>query len=185
MRFRSLCLGLMALIVAACGSTPKQAPLDESGYWSVQGRVGLWAHGEQESANFNWQDCNDRYRIRLSGPLGVGTTIIYGDAQQVSLHRGGDPEVTADSPEALLASLGWVMPVSALRYWLRGLPDPDAPHQQHPQEAGSATELTQYGWTIQYQPSSERAERITLESDNVRLKWMLRDWQANAQCNRP
>lgn len=177
---------LMAAVVCltACSSAPVQQSTN-IGHWSVQGRVGLWANGEQESANVHWQDCGDRYRIRLSGPLGVGTTIIYGDREQVSLHRGGDPALSAESPEALLASLGWVMPVSALRYWLRGLPDPNAPYQQVPQDEGPVTQLTQYGWDIAYQPNSQFAERISLQSGDVRLKWLLRDWQSSAQCPAP
>lgn len=184
MRTRNLFLLMAASWLAACSSAPTQPPTN-LGHWSVQGRVGLWANGQQESANVHWQDCGERYHIRLSGPLGVGTTIIYGDREQVSLHRGGDPEVSAESPEALLASLGWIMPVSALRYWLRGLPDPDAPHQQEPQADGPITNLTQYGWDISYQPNSQFAERISLQSGDVRLKWLLRDWQSSARCSAP
>lgn len=175
--------GFALICLSACSSLPQQTTGDE--HWSVTGKVGLWANGEQESANIDWQDCNSHYLIRLSGPLGVGTTLIYGDTRQVSLHRGGDPAITAESPEALLASLGWIMPVSALRFWLRGQADPDAPYQRSPQDTDSLQQLKQFGWTIDYHPAGDKADRIAMERDDVRLKWILRNWSESAACPKP
>jgi outer membrane lipoprotein LolB len=53
----------------------------------------------------------------------------------------------------LLAQVtGWQLPVTGLRYWIRGLPEPVAGQAQETRdEAGRLNRLEQSGWTIEYQ----------------------------------
>lgn len=178
-------LGLTAILclLSACGTTPSQ-PKQTSG-WGFSGKIGLWAYGEQESAKVDWQDCDSRYLVRLSGPLGVGGAIVYGDDSGVSLHRGGDDTLHADSPEALLASMGWYLPVSLLRFWLKGAASPDAPYQREPASGGDITALTQLGWHIVYSYENENITRIAMDDGNIRLKWIIRNWLESVTCTAP
>ena len=181
---RSLPLVLLLAFMAGCAGQARQAPSPENG-WGLGGRVALWAHGDQDSANIDWQDCGDRYLIRLSGPIGIGTSLIYGNRDGVWLYRGGEPELSAASPEALLAEQGWRLPVSALRHWLRGLPVPDAPYQRSPQDSGQIERLRQLGWDIHYEYASGAPVRIAMENPEIRLKWLIRQWRDSAECPRP
>ncbi|HCS26686.1 MAG TPA: outer membrane lipoprotein LolB [Spongiibacteraceae bacterium] len=174
---------LVFSLLSACSSTPPQ-PASTSG-WGFNGKVGLWAYGEQESANVEWQDCDSSYLVRLSGPLGVGSALVYGNDSGVSLHRGSDDTLYADSPEALLASMGWYLPVSHLRYWLKGLPSPDSPYQREPQSVDALTSLSQSGWRIAYTYQSGQITRISMQDDNIRLKWIIRNWHESAVCTAP
>lgn len=177
--------GLIALgsLLSACSTAPTQPATENS--WGFIGKIGLWAYGEQESANIDWQDCENRYLVRLSGPLGVGSALIYGTDAGVSLHRGGEDTVHADSPEELLASMGWYLPVSSLRYWLRGLPSPQAPHQRTPEPDPETTALDQSGWHIEYSYQNGRIARIAMDNSQIRLKWIIRDWQDSVACKAP
>ncbi|MBB3047141.1 outer membrane lipoprotein LolB [Litorivivens lipolytica] len=179
---KPLLLLVAATVLAACSTTPDSQPTDtDSAHWSVSGKVGIWANGERETANFDWQNCAQRYRIRLSGPLGMGAAIIEGNDQEVSLQRGGEATVYADTPEELLAALGWIMPVSALRYWLHGDPDPRAPSRQLT-SSNNYPSLEQHGWLVEYAAGDLLPTKVNMTHHSARLKWLLRDWQTFETC---
>lgn len=180
-RRRTACLILVVGLLGACSTAPTQPGSEKS--WGFTGKIGLWAYGEQESANIDWRDCDNSYLIRLSGPLGVGGALIYGTGSTVSLHRGDDT-LYADSPEELLASLGWYLPVSSLRFWLRGQASPDAPYQREP-EGGAASSLTQAGWHITYRYQNDHIARIAMDNGQIRLQWIIRDWRESVTCTAP
>lgn len=182
-RLPAAVLMLAFSLLTACSSTPSQPESTNS--WGFSGKVGLWAYGKQESANVEWQDCDNSYLVRLSGPLGVGGALVYGNDSGVSLHRGNDAPLYADSPEALLASMGWYLPVSFLRYWLQGLPSPDSPYQREPQSGDAVASLSQSGWRLAYSYQGGQIARINMEDDNIRLKWIIRHWHESAVCTAP
>lgn len=182
---RSLPLLLLLALMTGCAGQPQQTQTSVDG-WGLSGRVALWAYGDQDSANIDWQDCGDRYLIRLSGPIGIGTRLIYGNREGVWLYQGGESELSASSPEALLAEHGWQLPVSALRYWLRALPVPEAPYQRSPQGSEPISSLRQLGWDLRYEYGSGAAPaRIEMENPEIRLKWLIRQWRDTAECPRP
>ncbi len=184
-RLRAAGLIIAMALVSACSLTPNAPATDPApNHWGFTGKIGLWAYGEQESANIDWHDCINHYLIRLSGPLGVGGALIYGDNSSVSLHRGAEDSISADTPEELLANMGWYLPVSSLRFWLRGQPAPDAPYQQAP-EAGRASTLNQSGWDISYGYQSEKIARINMNNGQIRLKWIIRNWRDAVECPAP
>ena len=181
---KAITLLALAALLAACSTTPEgneAAANADTGHWSVKGKVGIWAGDERETANFEWQNCDTRYRIRLSGPLGVGAALITGNAQEVSLQRGGEPTLYADTPEELLAAMGWIMPVSALRHWLRGEADPRTPARSIT-TADNTPALEQHGWLVEYNEGGLLPEKISMSHHSARLKWLLRDWQNYRQC---
>ena len=180
---RTACLLWLTILLAACGSTPPQP--DPGERWGFSGKIGLWAYGKQDSANIDWQDCASDYLIRLSGPLGVGGAVIYGNESGVSLHHGSDTPQRASSPEELLASLGWYMPVSPLRFWLQGQAAPDRPFQRSPLSGGKIQELAQSGWQIRYDYRADRLSRIDMDNGDIRLKWIIREWRETARCQAP
>jgi outer membrane lipoprotein LolB len=182
-KFRAVCPIIAMGLLTACSSAPTQ-PQNTQG-WGFSGKIGLWAYGEQESANIDWQDCENSYLVRLSGPLGVGGAIIYGNDQGVSLHRGSEDTVRADSPEELLAAMGWHLPVSLLRFWLQGQASPDTPYQREPTSGDVITTLSQSGWRIRYDYQSEEITHITMGEGNIRLKWIIRDWHESVNCAAP
>lgn len=183
---------LTLLLLSGCSQLAKQptAPLVFDPQqalalqqWTAQGRIGIRWSDDSQSANLNWIQDLDAYRIRLSGPLGQGGLKIEGNAQDVSLQRSGDDKIhRAATPEALMQQLlGWYLPLAQARYWIRGLPAPG--NHVEPLSDSSSTGFSQSGWRIEY-PRLTRAagrvlpEKLRLSRENLRITVIITEWAA-------
>lgn len=152
--------------------------------FEAQGKMG-YSDGERGgNATVRWEQRNDTYAIYLSGPLGSGATLIQGSGNKVSLTRSNGEVIQASTPEALVKQeLGFVIPVSGLRFWLRGVPAPGtAPTQTRFDAQNRLSELTQHGWTVIYQGYSNQngismPERLFLRNGRLTLKFVFNDWR--------
>ena len=162
----------------------QQQHLEQLQDWELQGKVGIKMPQHNGSAYINWQQQPDNYAIRLYGPLGQGTTWIRSLTNGVELMQAGRPTLQAASPEALMQeSLGWWLPISDLRYWVRGIPAPDTPiTAQRKNEQGTLSELQQDGWRLTYSRYNavdnwQLPSKITAERDDIKLTLIVKDWQ--------
>lgn len=150
--------------------------------WKVVGKVGLRTAEESRSANLDWSQAPDHYRMLISGPFGAGRSVLEGRRGAVTLTTG-DGRFEASSPEALMQQqLGWSLPISALDYWVRGLPAPGRPHQQSDDELGFPKTLSQDGWTIHYRDwtyadSLWLPSRLIMTYDDIRATLVVNQWQ--------
>jgi outer membrane lipoprotein LolB len=157
---KALALAVAVLLVSACTTTPRQLDVDQTlqgqlrrvETWHTQGKLGIRVDGEAHSANFDWHNRSDGFALRLSGPFGQGTTWLRRDGDTVTLESPDTPLQAASTAEQLMMDqLGWQVPVSNLRHWVKGIP---APHQPVTQlvrnEDGTLAELHQQGWHISY-----------------------------------
>lgn len=119
--------------------------------WSLNGRIAVLTAQQGWHAGVRWMEQDGEYHIHLDAPLGQGAAEIIGNRAGVVL-RTSDGEFSAASAEDLLEQrLGWRLPVSGLRYWVRGLPDMRAPVASHTLDAaGRLTRLQQSGWDIEF-----------------------------------
>ncbi len=85
----------------------------------------------------------------------------------------GDPPVSARSADELLfQSTGLALPVTPLRYWVRGKPAPGAFSRT---ESG----FVQSGWTVEYLGFEQGLPtRMRIERPEVRLILVVRGWEA-------
>ncbi len=194
---------LVALSLAACVVAPKkidgdasnetkllwlqhQQKITSAAVWNAKGRAALRSEKESWSATLTWQQNDDDYRVRLAGPFGRGALTIEGNPDTVSVHIAGQKAVVASDAESLLLEyLGWSVPVSSLRYWLRGLPAPGQVEGLTLNASGVLDQLSQQGWQIDY--SAYRSLRgvnlprkIKIENDNLRLKLVLDRWSLSS-----
>jgi len=101
--------------------------------------------------SINWQQQGDRYVIQLAGPMGSGQVQLRGDGRGVVLDDGENAPLSSSEPEALLyESTGLQIPVSGLRYWIRGLPDPRLTNGAPALENGRLKLLEQGGWRLRF-----------------------------------
>lgn len=169
-----LLIGL-TLAVGACSTLPvppapaadgtaetlwqqRQQALAAMQSWSLNGRIAVLTAQQGWHAGVRWMEQGGEYQIHLDAPLGQGAAEISGNRTGVVL-RTSDGAFSAESAEDLLEQrLGWRLPVSGLRYWVRGLPDTRAPVENHTLDAaGRLTRLQQSGWDIafkRYAPAS-------------------------------
>lgn len=182
----------IVLLLSACAQQPlspvdnferyqrRLAAIDE---WQLQGKMNLRVPGESDTVRLRWKNDDDRYSIRLSGSLGMGATWIRGNDEGVRLEQSGEDPITAASPEELVyTQLGREIPISELRYWVRGLPAPHPrPDKLEFAPEGMLTQLEQSGWSLEY--SDYRAEgpwnlpgKILARRDDLRLTLLVSQW---------
>ncbi len=163
-------LPMCGLVVAltACATTPPRllvtAPVDLAAFeqtrqqtlaashnWTLTGRIAVHNEHENWSATLHWVQQADTYTLNLIGPLGQGAVQITGGRGSVLMRLADGQSYTANDAETLLRErAGWSVPVTGLRYWVRGLPDPRTTAQQGLDEAGRPLFFEQSGWRIEY-----------------------------------
>lgn len=173
---RRLLIMAMALLLSACAQQPRppvewtrQADaIGRQQRWDLDGKIGLRGPERAGSAFLSWKQEGAHYRLLLSGALGLGRLALHGDAEGVSWVRDGRRGRHED-PEALIAELwGWRVPIGALQFWVRGIPDPARPAESQGFEQGLLTRFRQSGWTVE--PSAHRAVGDLLLPHRVRLQ---------------
>jgi len=199
MRWRSgLALIFASLLLAGCSGlqAPEQPPqqsldwrqyqryMDQLENWALQGKIGIRSPADALSANLQWQQQQSDYAISLRGPLGQGGAIINGTPTQVEIEIPGEGRFSADSPEQLLQqTTGWHLPISDIRYWIRGIPSPDAPFEQVIEKNRLQT-LDQNGWHIQYVRYRRFGlllpSKIKLSRGEIRITLIVKEWQLSA-----
>lgn len=168
-------------------STPAtQKSLEHLKNFQAQGKVGFSDGQRGGNANITWQQTGEDYRVHLYGPLGSGSIKIAGQAGAVYLVRSNGQTITAKSPEALVRTeLGWTIPVSGLRYWLRGMAAPGSTPKMVFDKNKELQKLVQQGWTVHYQSYQDinglrLPYKLLLENGALRLKFIFQKWQLSA-----
>lgn len=193
------------ILLAGCSSSPKApAPMPVSKpteatttswqnhqnqlarlqHWQAEGRLAVSQGSKGSNASFVWQQKGDAYLIKLFGPFGSGSVYITGSAQKVQLKEANGKITTAQSPELLLKQVaGWQVPLSGLRYWLRGLPVPDENlNAQQFNAQGQMRSLQQQGWKIDYENYlAENAvplpSKLRLQRNDLKIKMIVTSWK--------
>ncbi|OHV12389.1 outer membrane lipoprotein LolB [Kushneria phosphatilytica] len=187
---------LFVVLLAGCAGQPPQPDMARKpgdwksqherlttlSRWDIAGKVAIRTPEDSESANLDWQRTPDHYRIMVSGPFGAGRNTLEGNSRSVTL-TNGDGTFRAATPEALMEDrMGWSLPVSALDYWIRGLPAPGTPHRVNRDDTGFPEVMHQNGWTIQYRDWT-RADglwlprRLIMDYGELHSVLVLNQWQ--------
>jgi len=137
----SLALLFYLALLAGCATTPESVKLpDISAWdqrtevlgdvenWEFKGRIAVKAGDEGFNGKFNWAQQGDAFSATVGGPLGMGTVRIDGDGQVITLTDKDGAETVLHDPEVELRwRYGWTIPVTSLRFWALGIPDPGQP----------------------------------------------------------
>ncbi|MCU0760838.1 MAG: lipoprotein insertase outer membrane protein LolB [Steroidobacteraceae bacterium] len=196
---------LLVASLAACASLPpartpapppgsavtsdwpsRRAALQALPRFELKGRIAVAAGEEGFSAGVRWQERQGDALIELDGPFGVGGLRLQarGDALELTTARGERLDGAAARAE-LERRLGFPLPVAALRYWIRGVPDPasDAAERLAP-DAPRLEGLEQGGWRVDYPayvavgPVGELPRRVTVSRESTRVRMVIEDWIA-------
>lgn len=184
--------GLCALLVIGCGQLPTRPQPAEPVLawsapawtdWELRGRIAV-RHGEEGwHASLAWRQAGEEFHIDLSGPLGQGALRLHGDAAGVDLERAdGLRDRAPDADALLLRHTGWALPVSGLRFWVRGLAVPGRAAEWQRAGDGRPLRLWQDGWDIRYTGYVElsgqaaRPRRIDLERDGLTARLLIDSW---------
>ncbi len=152
-----------------------------AGNWQAEGRIAAANGNKGGNANFVWTQKGDSYQIKLFGPFAAGTVYITGHPTFVELREANGKTTRAQTPEELLKKVaGWQVPLSGLRYWLRGAPSPKIQvSAQQEDNTGRLKQLTQQGWQVNYENYQEALpSKLRLQNGNVKVKMIVTQWKA-------
>lgn len=151
--------------------------------WAFKGRTAIVQGSEGWNAGINWEEYDKQFHIRLSGPFSQGGVALEGDDEQVTMTLDDGETLSAQTPEQLLAeAMGWLLPVSALRDWVRGVPYSKVPVESKELDAqGRLTRLEQAGWQIEflrYIPfkNTSMPEKVFMKHADLSVRLIVSDW---------
>ena len=191
---RPLFAFVVAALVAGCATRQsltlpdlpdwetRKAVLENVDEWEFSGRIGVKAGNEGFNGQLWWRQDGVVFRARVGGPLGVGTIFINGDHREMTLtDKDGVVTELADAEIDLREMYGWTIPVTSLRYWALGIPDPAAEAATELDEAGLLTRLEQHRWQVdisQYRDAGGQPmpRRLTALSDDARVRLVIDNW---------
>ena len=200
MILRYATIGLFIVGLSGCAITPKPVPhfpivknkaqawqsyqhqAVRVHQWHITGVVGLHKGKKAYSANLDWQQDFQQYKMDFYGPLGIGDTRIEGDQQQAMLTTHQGKIYRAHSAEGLMEeTLGWSVPIYGLLYWIRGLPVTGFPAGYEINQYGFLSHLSQQGWRITYQQyqrvgNSVFPQKIILNRQDLTVTIVIDDW---------
>ena len=143
---------VLALLTACAAPTPIQRS-GETNVFSCTGRFALIVtqeDGEQKAVQggFSWLDSDSGYLLDLTNPLGSVEARVEGRAGKVMLTKADGTRLEAVDADILIAqALGSSIPVTGLRYWLRGRLAADAQPSGLARDAlGRPVLFEQDGW---------------------------------------
>ncbi|MFB1037337.1 MAG: lipoprotein insertase outer membrane protein LolB [Sinobacterium sp.] len=181
---------LVTLLLNACASQQpslQQPNVDEQtsrlaslNTWLIEGKIAFRGPSNNNSGYLKWQQTNDSYAIRVHGPLGQGNREINGNGSYIELSLPAGT-VSSDQPEQFLyEQTGWTLPISELRYWVKGLAAPSL-GITHIKQDIYITKLSQNGWDISYSKhqlinSVWLPGKIIISKDLYKVIILAKDW---------
>ncbi|HKT30880.1 MAG TPA: lipoprotein insertase outer membrane protein LolB [Gammaproteobacteria bacterium] len=193
------------LLLASCVSVPGTAPegppneaawqaramhLQSLNDWELQGRIGIVTGQHGGSGSMDWRQQGLQVAFSFRGPFGAGTLEVRGDSRELWVRSSrGDDFITTDPEKDFAARLKVPLPVLSMRFWMRGLPDPDAPFAKTVDARGQLVTLTQHGWQVNYQDYAEFGgydlpTRMLIRRDDTRIKVAVNNWQVGPAVSR-
>lgn len=187
--------GGLALVLAACRTVPVQLPpaqpwparkaaLQAQTHFELLGRVAVAVGSQGFEARLRWVQDGPQAQLSLEGPLGVGGVQVTSDGPHVSIVTSKGEHLDDEAArQELVSRLGFEPPLTSLRYWMLGVPDPAAPATETLDTRQQLSRLAQGGWQIDYTAympvnSQSLPARVTLQSANVRVRLIVDRWGA-------
>ena len=150
--------------------------------WSMDGRIGVQAAEKAWQANLYWEHDPSQDRLRISGPLSQGLVSIVVQKDLIYVNEGKGGETLSRDPDALLKQrLGFAVPLTSLRFWILGIPDPDYSFEPTGNGDDVAGGFRQAGWVIHPENVANvdgwmLPQKIRAEGPGVKLKILADNW---------
>ena len=138
----------------------RQTALMAVSVWTLAGRltahnngadIGSAGSAVNVSAALHWVQQASGYSIDVIAPFGQGALRLEGNNDGVMLRLADGRQISAANPDTLLHDhTGLHLPVTSLRFWVMGLPDPASEVRKMLDDAGRLRWLEQAGWRIEF-----------------------------------
>jgi outer membrane lipoprotein LolB len=138
----------------------------------------------------NWSRQNEYFSMVIEAPFGQGVIRIESNVssdknKQFKLTLADGKYSLGATPERLLINLlGWSIPVSGLKSWIKGLPQPNVESNYEIYGSGKLKSLRQNDWLINYldyfseeNQAQQLPKRLYLKHDNMGMKIVIERWK--------
>lgn len=191
---RRLAAAAVLLIAGGCATLPpagdagdwpaRREALQALERWSLDGRIAVAAGEDGFSSGFDWVQTGEQADIELSGPMGGSAMNIRVEGDRAVVSVGGQG-ASAEDAEALLARYFGPdrrLPAGQMRYWLLGVPAPQAPAEETLGRDLRLATLAQSGWQVRfdrYQAVGALAlpARLEMTTEGLRLRVVVSEWR--------
>lgn len=186
---------LAAIVVSGCAGRPvaelpeldswerRQAVLAALDEWGFNGRIAVRSSEDGFNGKLRYAQTDGDFEATLSGPLGIGTVQLAGGAGDLVYTDKDGVETRFRDPDIELEHrFGWNVPLSSLRYWALGIPEPDRPAVTEFGESGRLASLQQAGWSVafpRYRDAGGQAmpQRLVAENGDTRVTLVIDRWR--------
>jgi outer membrane lipoprotein LolB len=196
-RWRLVLAGLgVGILLAACATVPVQQPVSGQNWdarrpqlqarenFDLKGRVAVAAGNEGFNARLLWRQTGSRSNVALDGPLGAGGVQITADGRSLSVVTSHGDHLNDSAARSELATrLGFDPPITSLRFWVLGVPDPATPAKETLDAQQRLASLQQDGWQVDYGAYTSVGgewlpSRVTLQREGVRVRLIVDGWSS-------
>jgi outer membrane lipoprotein LolB len=185
---------VLGAVLGACVSAPppavaptqswpeERAQLQALAQFELRGRVAVSAAAEGFNGSLHWKQDHDRTQLEIEGPLGAGAMHVELDGGAISLMTSRTEHLDGDAARTELERrVGFALPLSSLRYWIVGVPDPALPAQEFRTESARLDRLVQSEWQIDYPLYLAKdglwlPKRLTLQRGSARVRLLIERW---------
>lgn len=154
--------------------------------WIINGRISVIKEQENWYAKFIWIQKKQDFQLNFTGPLGETELQISQIAQQVHLKTPSQEHTGHDLEQLLLQATGWMLPITSLRSWIQGYPDPELSSTLKYNKEQQISDIFQAGWHIQYprrvlveQMSGVKValpKKIIATKQDIKIKLIITRW---------
>ncbi len=155
--------------------------------WQLQGRAGIQFRDQSVSFGLNWQQQGkDNYTIIINNPLTDSPmAVLQGNGNSVTLRANEQVYQDTSAENLLQRQLKVSLPLAGMKYWVRGVPDPEALIEEvQLDNFGRPQILQQAGWRVEYtgwqgEGSNALPERLKLSRviENTQVKVVAKEWK--------
>ena len=185
------------LLINACSSLPEvdsnlqlhqwanhQALVNELESWNIRGRTAIQSENNSATFLLHWDQFNTGYELRFISGLGHGTYLLKGSAAGVVMRTPKNKVFTSDTPEKLIREkLGWDVYLAGLKYWIRGIPEPNVKYSQLLlDEKGRLKDMKQSGFSVSVLRYTDKRsislpEKLFIRSSDIQLRLVIQNWE--------
>ena len=192
---------LLAVMLSACAPPKKisltapnehqwqqhQQQVSAINRWNISGRMAIETEDNGGQVDIFWQQTqNDTYDIRMIAPFGGGTSLLTSRPEGVVFTSSNGEQIVEKNADRLMARVeGWTFPVSGLRYWILGVPEPEKHFRLiNWNEQGYVNLMEQDGWRIEMLNYRQVAAYTLpkkifisrLDRDDLSVRMVIREW---------
>ena len=184
------------LLISACSSIPDvdsdlqlrqwqnhQALANKIEFWKIKGRAAIQSKNNSATFLLHWDQFGTGYELRFISGLGQGTYILKGTEDGVVMRTPKNKVFSSDTPENLIREeLGWDVNLAGLKYWVRGLPEPNIQYSQLLlDKKGRLKDMKQSGFFISILRYTDNdnislPEKLFIRSNNIELRLVIQNW---------